>query len=303
MEVLVKRFSLSLLCLLALLLCIAPTASAAPRTPPKHAYPADIDWAAYVGNCTLSDGSNFCETLVNWLEENGGLPVFGLPIGPIVDREYGLDFPFERFRVEYHDNEPDGSPYFMQLGIMGEERLVQLGRIWQNEPRANPQPGCRYFAETGHNLCGVFQTYWTSHGREFFQKGVTFEESLALFGFPISEATPEVGADGVVRMTQWFQRARMEDHGANGVLLGLLNAEVRQAQASPPAAAPTFVNPAPPPAPPPAPAPEPAPTTEPAPAQPTGGRIGAVCRDGTRSSATGRGACSHHGGVDHWLYA
>lgn len=32
-------------------------------------------------------------------------------------------------------------------------------------------------------------------------------------------------------------------------------------------------------------------------------RTGAICRDGTRSSATGRGACSHHGGVDRWTYA
>jgi hypothetical protein len=31
-------------------------------------------------------------------------------------------------------------------------------------------------------------------------------------------------------------------------------------------------------------------------------RVGAICRDGTHSNATGRGACSHHGGVDHWLY-
>ncbi|MFC2104370.1 SH3 domain-containing protein [Bacteroidota bacterium] len=30
-------------------------------------------------------------------------------------------------------------------------------------------------------------------------------------------------------------------------------------------------------------------------------RVGAVCKDGTRSSATGRGACSHHGGVSYWL--
>jgi hypothetical protein len=28
--------------------------------------------------------------------------------------------------------------------------------------------------------------------------------------------------------------------------------------------------------------------------------IGAVCRDGTASSAVGRGACSHHGGVQCW---
>jgi hypothetical protein len=32
-------------------------------------------------------------------------------------------------------------------------------------------------------------------------------------------------------------------------------------------------------------------------------RVGAICRDGWRSSATGRGACSHHGGVSEWIYA
>jgi hypothetical protein len=48
----------------------------------------------------------------------------------------------------------------------------------------------------------------------------------------------------------------------------------------------------------------PKPTAAPKPAAPvfSGVRIGAICRDGTRSNATGRGACSHHGGVDHWLY-
>lgn len=28
---------------------------------------------------------------------------------------------------------------------------------------------------------------------------------------------------------------------------------------------------------------------------------GAICNDGTRSYSTGRGTCSHHGGVDRWL--
>jgi hypothetical protein len=36
--------------------------------------------------------------------------------------------------------------------------------------------------------------------------------------------------------------------------------------------------------------------------QNSGERIGCICRDGTSSNATGRGACSHHGGVDHWIY-
>lgn len=36
--------------------------------------------------------------------------------------------------------------------------------------------------------------------------------------------------------------------------------------------------------------------------EPEGKRIGAVCNDGTTSTATGSGACSSHGGVDHWIY-
>ena len=31
-------------------------------------------------------------------------------------------------------------------------------------------------------------------------------------------------------------------------------------------------------------------------------RVGAFCKDGTTSRATGRGACSHHGGVRRWRY-
>jgi len=31
-------------------------------------------------------------------------------------------------------------------------------------------------------------------------------------------------------------------------------------------------------------------------------RVGAICRDGWQSHATGREACSHHGGVSEWLY-
>ena len=30
-------------------------------------------------------------------------------------------------------------------------------------------------------------------------------------------------------------------------------------------------------------------------------RVGAICRDGWHSYSTGRGTCSHHGGVDYWL--
>ena len=38
-------------------------------------------------------------------------------------------------------------------------------------------------------------------------------------------------------------------------------------------------------------------------AQTTRHRIGATCKDGTGSKATGSGACSHHGGVSCWKYS
>jgi hypothetical protein len=44
------------------------------------------------------------------------------------------------------------------------------------------------------------------------------------------------------------------------------------------------------------------PTPTPTPA-PTRTRVGAICVDGTSSSATGSGACSSHGGVRCWLYS
>ena len=52
----------------------------------------------------------------------------------------------------------------------------------------------------------------------------------------------------------------------------------------------------------PAPAPQPTPQPITQPEHHTSYRTGAICRDGRQSSATGRGACSHHGGVSEWLY-
>lgn len=49
----------------------------------------------------------------------------------------------------------------------------------------------------------------------------------------------------------------------------------------------------------PAPTPVPTPSTS---GQTSGVRTGAICNDGSHSNATGRGACSHHGGVAYWLY-
>jgi hypothetical protein len=54
----------------------------------------------------------------------------------------------------------------------------------------------------------MFRSYWQSHGLEFNDPGISYHESLALFGYPISEEyiDPDTGL-----VTQYFERARFED--------------------------------------------------------------------------------------------
>ncbi len=168
-------------------------------------------------------------------EQNGGLPVFGYPISEELTergeggRDYVVQY-FERHRFEYHpENAP---PYDVLLARMGDAALRQSGIDWFSLPRAAPQPGCLYFAETGHNVCGAFLRYWRTHGLQIDgRRGVTAAESLALFGLPLTEAQLEFQADGQTRVVQWFERARFESHD-RGVLLGLLGSELVQGLAA-----------------------------------------------------------------------
>jgi hypothetical protein len=96
---------------------------------------------------------------------------------------------------------------------------------------ASAPQGCRYFAETRHAVCGDFLRYWQSHGLEFDgRRGMSFTESLALFGLPLTEPRMETNSSGDTVLTQWFERARFESHPNNPapykVLLGRLGAEV-----------------------------------------------------------------------------
>ncbi len=117
------------------------------------------------------------------------------------------------------------------MGRLGDDVLQANGREWQNEPKApvKQRTGCRYFAETDHLVCDAFLDYWQSHGLEFDGKrGVSYAESLALFGLPLTEAFMETNSSGDAVLTQWFERARFELHpklGPNVVLLGLLGRE------------------------------------------------------------------------------
>lgn len=163
---------------------------------------------------------------------NGGLPVFGFPIDN-ARQTNGQPYQWlERNRFEYHPENP--APYKVLLGLLGSEGLKKQGIDWGSQPRLTIAPaGCRFFAETGHTLCGDFLTYWQSHGLEFDNKtGKSYAESLALFGFPITEPKMEKNSSGDTVLTQWFERARLELHPENPlayrVLLGRLGAEQKQ---------------------------------------------------------------------------
>ena len=62
------------------------------------------------------------------------------------------------------------------------------------------------------------------------QRGTSYEESLALFGLPLTGVRMEKNKAGDTVLTQWFERARFEWHPNNPepykVLLGLLGNEI-----------------------------------------------------------------------------
>jgi hypothetical protein len=132
----------------------------------------------------------------------------------------------ERARFESHPDK--AAPYRVMLGRLGAEALEQQGRSWQTLARGNPR-AAHYFAETGHAVAPQFWAFWSSHGLQDASLS-SMQRSLALFGFPISEAQMERNSIGDLVLTQWFERARFEYHPSNPVslrvVLGRLGAEL-----------------------------------------------------------------------------
>ncbi|HET7037153.1 MAG TPA: hypothetical protein VFI42_15820 [Thermomicrobiaceae bacterium] len=154
---------------------------------------------------------------------SGGLPVFGYPLTAEFDEGGFTAQYFERQRFELHP-EHAGTPYAVELGLLGVEDAAKRGlldtaafqRLAEDAPRTAP---CQYFAATGHTLCATFLNFWQTHGLEFGDPGVSARESLALFGYPISEpfTDPDTGLT-----VQYFERARFEWHPENSAPYNLL---------------------------------------------------------------------------------
>ncbi|MBX0330775.1 hypothetical protein K2Z83_24260 [Oscillochloris sp. ZM17-4] len=212
----------------ALLICYSP-AAAAPAAQGGICFPG----VPGIEQCIAPQFASY------W-QGNGGLPVFGYPLGPRAlgapeagAAQIAMQWT-ERNRLEAH---PDAPPdYRVQLGRVGAERLAQLGRDPSAEPaEGGPIDGCLWFAETRHTVCDQgdglgFRSYWERHGLTIGGLSA-YQRSLALFGLPLTAAQLEPSADGEPVITQWFERARFEWHPDKPaefrVLLGRLGSELR----------------------------------------------------------------------------
>lgn len=79
----------------------------------------------------------------------------------------------------------------------------------------------RCFEQTGFCVSDPILSYWERNG------------GLNVFGYPVTELKVETNNDGWTGPTQWFERDRLEDHGAEGVLAGRLGAQLLELQGRP----------------------------------------------------------------------
>jgi hypothetical protein len=201
-------------------------------------------WAQVSQRCFDETGFCIARRIREFWEQNGGLPVFGYPTGPqqeelIEGQPFQVQW-FQRNRLELHPEK--ARPYDVLLGRLGADRLSQQGRDWMRFPPSTQRGGCRFFPQTGHNVCGAILASWRANGLEFDGRGGKSEsENLALYGLPLNDEQVEV-IEGKEYTVQWFERARFELHPENAppynVLLGLLGNEIRQAGAGAGGAAP-----------------------------------------------------------------
>lgn len=213
-------------------LLVAIIAPMSGGTPPDGAHAQTSE------RCFAETGYCISGRIREFWEGNGGIPIFGLPISPLrTEMSEGKPLQvqwFERNRLELHPE--NARPFDVLLSRLGVDLLLKQGRDWWLFPRSEPQEGCRFFAETGHSVCGAVLAAWRASGLELDgRSGKNEEENLALFGMPISDAMTEQLSDGRTYMVQWFERVRFELHPENAssaVLLGLLGSEMQHGTVS-----------------------------------------------------------------------
>lgn len=153
--------------------------------------------------------------------ENGGEPIFGRPISPLLE-ENGRQFQwFERARLELW---PENiGKYAIQPGRIGAE--FTKGVDFPTQEFFVNRSGLKYAEVTQHGLRGAFLEFWEKNG------------GVDIFGYPISDELQEIlPEDNAYHTVQYFERVRMELHPADEnqpIKLGLLGTALYKQDSEP----------------------------------------------------------------------
>ena len=158
-------------------------------------------------------------TFARFWETGGGLAQFGYPItGELIEPDARTGQArvvqyFERARFEQFPEFGNGR-YAVQLGRLGDIALQRAGTVWEALPRhQKSDAGCRFFQETGKQVCPPFLDWWEQNG------------ALQRHGLPLTDSQNQGG--GVV---QYFERSRLEWHPqeapASRLQLGLIGSDL-----------------------------------------------------------------------------
>ncbi len=146
---------------------------------------------------------------LSFYNQYGGAQTFGRPISAeLTDGARSIQW-FERGRLEEWP-ELRGTRYQIQGARVGVE--FTKGIIFPKQTFFVSQPSIRYFGETGQGVREPFLSFWLQNG------------GLDIIGYPISSEVNEELEDGQLHLVQYFERARLEYHPAQGqqIQIGLL---------------------------------------------------------------------------------
>jgi len=133
------------------------------------------------------------EPFLTLFQDTGGLQLWGPPITEAFEDDGRLVQYFERGRIECAAGDQGTcEPSFSPLGQLLGRQMPRVASV--PEPMIRDAL-CRYFPETGHNVCFSFLTYYLAQG------------GPEILGPPISELIVEQGV-----ISQYFSRARIEWH-------------------------------------------------------------------------------------------
>ncbi len=148
-----------------------------------------------------------------FFDTRGGVPLFGYPITDeyIRDEDGVVVQYFERARFELVAGG-------VRLGDIGVDYVELKEYEFEPVPPVSDTATRRYFPETGHYIQGAFKAFWDrNNGADFF-------------GSPISQEVAAVSPQGETRVSQYFERARIEMLPSGAMILGLLGRELAPCQ-------------------------------------------------------------------------